>query len=117
MPEGGRLAIATAWAVVETDNDARGAGLSPGRYVRCTFSDTGPGIDPGHLAHIFEPFFTTKEEGTGLGLSTIYGIVTSLGGGVEAAAAPGGGARFTVHLPAAQGVLRLRRRKARRLRR
>jgi PAS domain S-box-containing protein len=103
MPDGGQFAIATAWAVIEADDETRGPGLSPGRYVRCTFSDTGPGIDPRHLPHIFEPFFTTKSEGTGLGLSTIYGIVTSLGGGVDAAPAPGGGARFTVHLPAAQG--------------
>jgi two-component system sensor histidine kinase HupT/HoxJ len=70
---------------------------------RLVFDDNGPGIPPEHLGRIFDPFFTTKPvgQGTGLGLSISHGIVERHGGQLSAAAAPGGGARFVIELPAA----------------
>jgi signal transduction histidine kinase len=67
-------------------------------------ADTGPGIAPDVLRRIFDPFFTTKPvgEGTGLGLSISYEIVTKHGGEIRAESAPGGGAVFTLRLPAAR---------------
>ena len=69
--------------------------------ARIEISDTGPGIPENILPHIFDPFFTTKQEGegTGLGLSLVYGIVETHGGQVEARNVPGGGAAFTIELP------------------
>jgi signal transduction histidine kinase len=99
MPEGGRLTIRTARRTVQGGR----TGPTPGAYVELTVSDTGSGIAPEHLAHVFEPFFTTKEvgQGTGLGLATVHGIVTQSQGHIRVESAPGGGATFTVLLPAA----------------
>jgi two-component system, cell cycle sensor histidine kinase and response regulator CckA len=81
--------------------------LAPGDYVTLTVADTGTGIPDDVLPHIFEPFFSTKEEGvgSGLGLSTVYGIATQAGGGVEVRPRLGGGTQFTVHLPVATGAI------------
>jgi two-component system, cell cycle sensor histidine kinase and response regulator CckA len=81
--------------------------LAPGRYVRLAVADDGPGIPDDVLPHIFEPFFTTKEAGlgTGLGLSSVYGIVAQSGGGVEVGTSDAGGAQFTIYLPAATGSI------------
>ena len=88
MPAGGTLAIATARA---------------GEQVRITVSDTGTGMTPEVAARVFEPFFTTKDQGqgTGLGLSTVYGIVTRAGGQVRVDSRPGAGSTFEVLLAAA----------------
>jgi PAS domain S-box-containing protein len=81
--------------------------LAPGRYVTLSVTDDGPGIAEDVLPYIFEPFFTTKQEGigTGLGLSTVYGIVAQSGGGMEVDTPESGGARFTIYLPVATGPI------------
>jgi CheY-like chemotaxis protein len=102
MPNGGQLTLATA--TVEGDGSGEGAGpatLPAGRFVQLIVSDTGVGMDPATQARIFEPFFTTKPvgEGTGLGLSTVYGIVEQHDGHVVVESAPGHGTTFRVYLP------------------
>ena len=94
---GGHITVATRPVTV-----AAGPGRPPGRFGAVEVVDDGPGIDPDVLPHIFEPFFTTKQgHGTGLGLSTVYGIATQHGGFVEVASTPGHGARFLVCFPVA----------------
>jgi signal transduction histidine kinase/CheY-like chemotaxis protein len=75
--------------------------LSPGEWIALAVSDTGSGIAPEIMPHLFEPFFTTKEinEGAGLGLAQVYGIVKQHGGDVEVNSRPGQGAAFTLYLP------------------
>jgi CheY-like chemotaxis protein len=104
MPEGGRLDIATARVVI-AGGGGEPAGLPPGEYALLTVRDTGVGMDPATRARIFEPFFTTKPpgQGTGLGLSTVFGIVTQAGGRITVDSAPGAGTTFRVYLPAAAG--------------
>ncbi|HEX8394411.1 MAG TPA: PAS domain S-box protein [Longimicrobium sp.] len=102
MPNGGRL-------VVETESVRVGAGvagLSRGEYALLTVSDNGHGMDAEVRERIFEPFFTTKEvgRGTGLGLSTVYGIVQQSGGAVFVDSQPGEGTRFRLYFPATAGV-------------
>jgi PAS domain S-box-containing protein len=101
MPQGGRLTMATANCRVGAEGPERAGGVRPGSYATLTVSDTGVGMDVATQARIFEPFFTTKETGagTGLGLSTVYGIVQQSGGHVTVQSAPGRGATFTIYLP------------------
>jgi PAS domain S-box-containing protein len=102
MPEGGTLAIGTG--TVELGPDEAGLlGLPPGPFVLLTVEDSGCGMPPELQERIFDPFFTTKEtgKGTGLGLATVYGIVTQHGGTVRVESAPGKGSAFRVYLPAA----------------
>lgn len=104
MPEGGRLTITTADAVIEAA-EVHGLGytVDPGEYVRLSMADTGTGIEPSTQAHIFEPFFTTKEQGTGLGLSTVYGIVRQTGGHIRVESQLGRGTEFEIYLPRVEG--------------
>jgi len=105
MPNGGKLTLATAVVRLEVE-DMVGelSELTPGEYVTLTVRDTGCGIAPEALPLIFEPFFTTKEpgKGSGLGLSTVYGIVKQSGGAITVESQVGVGSAFTVFLPLAQ---------------
>ena len=100
MPQGGTLTFETTDVPVET------AGLvaaAPGSYVALVVRDTGVGMDEATRARMFEPFFTTKGElGTGLGLATVYGIVTQSGGQIVVSSQPGVGTTFKIFLPRAE---------------
>jgi two-component system cell cycle sensor histidine kinase/response regulator CckA len=101
MPGGGTITIRTE-NVTLTDPVQRGHDLMvPGRYVLIDVTDTGTGISKEHMERIFEPFFSTKEAGagTGLGLSTVYGIVHQSGGSIFCDSAPGEGTTFSIYLP------------------
>ena len=102
MPEGGILTISTAQRDLGAPTAFEGATLPPGRYVALTVRDTGAGIPPDARAHLFEPFFTTKKTGTGLGLATVYGIVSQSAGQIAVESEPHRGTTFTVVLPSAE---------------
>ena len=98
MPNGGRLIVRTS---LETVTGAPAdADLADGPWVRLDVRDTGVGMDEATQQRVFEPFFTTKEfgRGTGLGLATVYGIVTQMGGVVRVESAPASGATFSIYL-------------------
>jgi len=99
--KGGLLTVSLANVNISPDTPPISPYLQAGHYVQMTVSDTGHGINPAILDRIFDPFFTTKDEGegTGLGLSVVYGIVNSLGGTITVQSEPGKGAAFDVYLP------------------
>ncbi|MGH7482620.1 MAG: ATP-binding protein, partial [Longimicrobiales bacterium] len=102
MPQGGTLSIRTETVVLEAADAARrGHPIEPGEYATMRIVDTGIGMSADVQARIFEPFFTTKPKGlgTGLGLSTVYGIVKQSGGYLWVQSRPGEGTEFTVCLP------------------
>ena len=105
MPQGGRLGVVTARQIL-SETDAQLRGLAPGAYASLSVLDDGLGMSPEVREHIFEPFFTTKpaSEGTGLGLSTSYGIVRQHGGVIEVDSSPGSGSEFRVLLPLNDGA-------------
>jgi PAS domain S-box-containing protein len=107
LESGGTVTLAVGEATVSGAEEGIAPPLTAGRYVTLSVTDDGPGIAEDVLPHIFEPFFTTKQDGigTGLGLSTVYGIVAQSGGGMEVAMPDSGGARFTIYLPAATGPI------------
>ena len=101
MPMGGRLALATRNVELDADFAARHPGIHPGSYVALSVQDTGVGMDADTVANCFQPFFTTKElgHGTGLGLSTVYGIVQQHEGCIDVVSAPKEGTTFSIYLP------------------
>ena len=101
MPKGGTLTIETTQVELIRSPVYYLTPLPQGSYVRLAVSDTGCGMDRKTQSHIFEPFFTTKEEGvgSGLGLSTVFGIVTQCGGAIDVTSRVGHGTRFDLYFP------------------
>jgi len=101
LPDGGELTVTLDEVSVGPEFTASHPELSQGKHVRIVVSDTGCGMDAETLKRIFDPFFTTKEKGkgTGLGLATVHGIVTALGGAVLVRSKVAQGTTFEVYLP------------------
>ena len=98
MPDGGELHVRVE--NVEIDQSAA-LPLDSGRYVKTIISDSGTGIEPGHLERIFDPYFSTKQAGSGLGLATTFSIVSRHSGYIEVESTLGVGTTFSVYLPVA----------------
>lgn len=105
MPDGGLLSITTERAVIGA-SDVEVEGVPAGEWARLCVSDTGTGMDPATRQRIFEPFFSTKDRGhgTGLGLSTVHGIVTSFDGHILVESEEGAGSKLVIFLPCAKRV-------------
>jgi len=106
MPEGGRLVVGTEEVQLEAADVAGQDGAKPGAYVEVSMADTGIGMDEVTRAHALEPFFTTKPtgQGTGLGLSQIYGFVRQSNGFVRLESAPGQGTTVRLYMPKHRSV-------------
>ncbi len=103
---GGRFEVQAIAVTLDEVTAANLLSVSPGPYVRISVGDTGSGMDSQTLQRVFEPFFTTKEvgEGTGLGLSVVYGIVERLGGAITVYSEPGKGTVFHLYFPVGEGA-------------
>ncbi len=106
MPKGGTLSISAKNRVIDETYVRMNLDAKVGSYVAIAFEDTGTGIAPEHIDRIFDPFFTTKAigEGTGLGLSTVAGIIKNYGGFVTVSSKVGRGTQFQVFLPAVEAT-------------
>ncbi len=101
MPDGGTITIETENATLDAAFAATHPGARPGQFVCLRVTDEGEGMSADAMAHLFEPFFTTKRpgRGTGMGLATVYSIVTRHGALIDCASAPGRGTRFCLYFP------------------
>ncbi|MFN2289956.1 MAG: PAS domain S-box protein [Anaerolineae bacterium] len=104
MPEGGTLTIETTNIIFDEEYSASYSDVEPGEHLMLSISDTGVGMDDDVRTHLFEPFFTTKQQGqgTGLGLSTVFGIVKQNEGHIQVDSYLGQGTTFRIYLPRAQ---------------
>jgi two-component system cell cycle sensor histidine kinase/response regulator CckA len=101
MPQGGCLRFKLSRLTIESDEASQSSELPAGDWVHIVIADTGCGISPEIMPHIWEPFFTTKPvgQGTGLGLSQVYGIIKQHGGTIDVVSQPGEGSHFNIYLP------------------
>jgi len=108
MPDGGLITVRTDVREIGKISIDMPSGITPGKYIEFSVSDTGCGIPKGILNRIFDPFFTTKEKGkgTGLGLATVYGIVKDHKGYISVQSEEGKGTSFTIYLPVTGKVVR-----------
>jgi PAS domain S-box-containing protein len=106
MPDGGSLRIETREVTLDSGHVSASPGVKPGRYILITVSDSGVGMAPELIERVFEPFFTTKPigQGTGLGLSMVYGFARQSGGQVRIHSEVGKGTSVTIYLPVAIGL-------------
>ncbi|WP_313483695.1 ATP-binding protein [Stutzerimonas kunmingensis] len=105
MPYGGRITLSTASFTMGETPDPKKRGMSAGEYVLLSVTDTGTGMAPNVMARAFEPFFTTKPigQGTGLGLSMVYGYIKQAKGYIQIESEPDIGTRVHLYLPVHQG--------------
>ena len=105
MPNGGKLTVEASNVLLDEDYCSKNAEVRPGQYVQIAVTDNGSGMTADILTHAFEPFFTTKQigQGTGLGLSQVYGFVKQSGGNVKIYSEPGQGTTVNIYLPRAHG--------------
>ena len=101
MPDGGQMTFATRNVFIDLAGCAAHPDLPTGEYVHLSVTDTGSGMDDKIRQHIFEPFYSTRGvgEGSGLGLSMVYGIVKNHGGSIECISDEGRGTEFNMYFP------------------